>query len=96
MVSQIQCASGVETLELGVSYSFTHKRKGVFVAKLVAVEPTDGDPEPCLLRVQIDTQEGSPYAWMANVRTYVQGRKTTPVMTEKLLRPNLITAVSKV
>lgn len=93
-------------LEIGKTYRFRHKRKGVFTAKVLAVEKTKaGDPDPFLIRVSIDTHgefrgpdgkiliPASPNAWMANSFVYLDGKKTTPSETEKLLRPSLILAV---
>lgn len=78
-------------VELGLTYAFTHKTKGRFMAKITAVEPTKpGDPDPYFVRVEIDTREGSGQAWMPNVVVYKDGKKTTPEMTEKLLRPSKI------
>lgn len=88
---------GGTTLEPGCAYRIQHKRKGRFIAKVLAIEPTKpGDPDPYFIRVEINTSEGSPYAWMANAVTYIAGKKTTPPITEKLLRPSLISAAEKV
>ena len=84
------------TLEPGV-YRIRHKRKGEFVANVIGVEETKpGDPDDAFLRVKIDTGEGSPYAWMANAKVMIYGKKTTPPVTEKLLRPSLILGMERI
>ena len=90
-------SNGETSIEPGSSYRIRHKRKGEFTATVLGVKPAKtGDPDFCFLLVSINTREGSPYAWMANVRTYIAGRKTTPLTTEKLLRPSLIESIERV
>ncbi len=87
----------VGDLETGKTYRFTHSRKGDVVGKFLGLVPTAaGDVDPHLLKVEIDTSEGSPYAHMANAFIRLNGRKTTPLTTEKLLRPSLIEVMEEV
>jgi hypothetical protein len=87
----------ITNLEVGSSYRFIHERKGTFVAKFMGYEPLPaGDVDPHCLRVSINTTAGSPYAHMADAFVRIEGRKTTPLQTEKLLRPSLITVEEKV
>jgi len=92
-------------LEPGI-YRIRHKRKGEFVANLIGVEATKpGDPDDAFLRVQINTAQvldehgefvDGPYSWMANAKVRIDGRKTTPPVTEKLLRPSLILGMERI
>lgn len=84
-------------LEAGATYMIRHQRKGEFVATVLGVEPTKpGDPDKEFIRVEIDTSEQSPYMWMANSKIRIDGRKTTPLVTQKLLRPSLILGMERI
>jgi hypothetical protein len=87
----------VGELETGKIYRFVHSRKGAFAGKFLGLVPTaTGDAEPHLLRIEIDTSEGSAHTSLANAFTRDSGRKTTPPTTEKLIRPSLITVMEEV
>jgi hypothetical protein len=47
-------------LQVGKTYKFTHRKKGVFIGQLLAFIQTDlGDNDPYFLRVKVDTREGT-------------------------------------
>lgn len=92
----IKYISGSCEVELGKTYRIIHKRKGDFLAKITAVKPTlDGDVDPYLIRAEIDTTHGNAQEWMANVVEFRDGKYSTPKMTEKLLRPSLISLIEE-
>lgn len=82
-------------LKEGSWYTFQHKRKGEFYAKLVRIVDTpDDETDPVKVEVDVWTQEGSGQERYANSFVRVGGTKQRPDFTRKLLRPSLVISIA--